>query len=107
MPPLDNNVFYTYKTGRLTIIGFDGRHLNDGETEQHQEALLNLIKEHLCEILIVDLMDVPVVSSWILGVLAGIHRQGVRIELYHPTVTMREVLEVTHLNRMLHIRDTL
>ncbi len=79
MPTLDDEVFYTYKTGKLTIIGFDGRHLNQADADRHQEALLTLIKEHLCEVLIVDLMDVPVVSSWILGVLAGIHHQGVRV----------------------------
>jgi hypothetical protein len=29
------------------------------------------------------------------------------VELYHPTLTMREVLESTRLNTILHIRDGL
>jgi anti-anti-sigma regulatory factor len=103
----DDELFYTYKTGALTIIGFDGQHLTDRDPERYQDALLSLLQQHLCEILVVDLMDVPVVHSWVLGVLVGIHKQGVRVELYHPTLTMQEVLDRTHLNKILHVRDGL
>jgi len=50
-------------------------------------------------------MGVPVVSSWILGVLAAIRNHGVQVELYHPSADMREVLDVTHLDQFLHVRN--
>ena len=106
-PPIGDELFYTYKTGPLTIIGFDGRHLTGQNPERYQEALRSLLNQNLCEILVVDLMDVPVVRSWVLGILIALHKQGIRVELYHPTLTMREVLENTHLDTILHIRDGL
>ena len=107
MNPIGDELFYTYKTGPLTIIGFDGQHLMDRDPERYQDALLSLLHQHLCEILVVDLMDVPLVHSWVLGVLVGIHKQGVRVEVYHPTLTMQEVLDNTRLNTILHVRDGL
>lgn len=107
IPPTSDELFYTYKAGKLTIIGFDGRHLAGQNPERYQEALRSLLKQHVCEILVVDMMDVPVVRSWVLGILIALHKQGIRVELYHPTLTMREVLESTHLDTILHIRDGL
>jgi len=97
--------YYAYKTGRLTVIGFDGRRVLQNEhcTTVTCE-LLEFLSRNACEILVVDLMDVPLVNSWILGVLAAIRQRGIRVEIYHPTQVMEDVLTVSHLDRLLHVR---
>lgn len=102
---LAKDLFYTYKTGKLTVIGFDGKHLAGEQRDRCRDLLLQLVEHHECEYLVVDLMDVPVVSSWILGILAAIRSSGVHVELYHPTAGMRDILETTHLDKLLHVRE--
>jgi anti-anti-sigma factor len=98
-------LFHVFKTGKLTVIGFDGRRLSDPAAAQEcRERLLRLVDEHDCEVLVVDLMDVGVVSSWVLGILAAVKSHGVRVELYHPSGEIRNVLSSTHLDELLHIR---
>lgn len=97
--------FHVYKRGKLTVVGFDGRTLNDPvQAGQSRDTLLELIQHHDCQVLVVDLMEVSVVSSWVLGILAAIKHRGVDVQLYHPSSDIRNVLEVTHLNEMLPVR---
>lgn len=99
------STFHIYKAGALTVIGFDGRGLNEpGSVETCRDMLLRLIDEHDCQVLVVDLMDVGIVSSWVLGILAAVKRHGVQVELYHPSAEIRDVLSTTHLDDLLHVR---
>lgn len=99
---------HVYKTGKLTVIGFDGRQLNDTHhVGRCRDELLELIDHHDCQVLVVDLSEVGLVSSWILGILAAIRQRGVSVELYHPSPDMRGVLSMTHLDELLHIRHEL
>lgn len=105
MPTMQDSLFHVYKTGKLTVIGFDGRGLGDPViSETCREGLLRLVDRHACEVLVVDLMDVGIVSSWILGILAAVKSRGVRVELYHPSAEIREVLSMTRLDELLHVR---
>ena len=98
-------MFHVYKTGKLTVVGFDGRLLSEPMTaEPCRDRLLQLVDHHDCEVLVVDLMDVPIISSWVLGILAAVKSHGVEVELYHPTAEIRGVLSTTHLDDLLHIR---
>jgi anti-anti-sigma regulatory factor len=97
--------YYAYKSGRLTVIGFDCRRvLQDEHCATVTGELLEFLSQHSCEILVVDLMDVPIVNSWILGVLAAIRQRGIRVEIYHPSEVMDDMLAVSHLDRLLHVR---
>ena len=98
-------LFHVYKRGRLTVIGFDGRHLdNDLYSETVRQQLSWLVDHHDCEMLVVDLMDVKTISSWILGVLAAIQRNGIDVELYHPSIEIQNRLNVMNLSAFLHVR---
>lgn len=89
----------------MTVIGFDGKYIDDPiHTNPIREHLLEMIERSDCEILVVDMLDVGVVSSWVLGILAAIQRSGVQVELYHPSKEMQDVLEVTNLSNYLHVR---
>lgn len=96
---------HVYKKGMLTVIGFDGRQLNDTHhVSRCRDELLELVDHHNCQVLVVDLSEVGLVSSWILGILAAIRQRGVSVELYHPSPDMRGVLSMTHLDELLHVR---
>jgi anti-anti-sigma factor len=102
------SALHVYKRGKLTVIGFDGRQLNDAHhVGQCRDELLDLIEHHDCQMLVVDLSEVGLVSSWILGILAAIRQRGVSVELYHPSPDMRGVLSMTHLDELLHVRHEL
>lgn len=97
--------FHVYKAGRLTIIGFDARHLSNPVCQDAcRDRLLELIENNGCEVLVVDLMEVTPITSWVLGILAAVRRHGTTVELYHPSPVIREILETTHMNQILHVR---
>ena len=101
------DVFHIYKSGALTVIGFSGEHLSNPEkADVILNGLMHQLEHHECEFLAVDLMNVNFVSSWILGILAAVRRTGVEVELYHPSPEVRTVLETTHLDRLLNVRET-
>jgi anti-sigma B factor antagonist len=101
-------LFHVYKNGRLTVIGFEGRHLEDPDAaELIRERLLGLVDRNDCEVLVVDLLDVQLISSWILGVLASVGSHKIAVELYHPSPEICGVLDMTHLDRVLHVRDAI
>jgi anti-anti-sigma factor len=100
--------FHVYKQGTLSVIGFDGRHLANPDNAPYvQESLLSLVNRSVCQILAVDLMEVSIVSSWVLGILAAVHKSGINVQLYHPNSALQDVLETTRLDSMLHVRDGL
>lgn len=107
-PPLDARYFHIYKSGPMTVVGFDGAGLDNNEfAAECRDALLGLCESHGCQVLVVDLMEVDIVSSWILGVLAAVKRQGVEVEVYHPSEDVRNVMRVTHLDQVMHVRHEL
>jgi anti-anti-sigma regulatory factor len=100
--------FHLYKTGKLTVIGFDGKHLADPDVATDvRDSLLELLKCSPCQLLAVDLMEVELVSSWILGILAAVHQSGINVQLYHPNAHLQEVLETTRLDSILPVRESL
>ena len=105
----DPEYFYVFKRGRLTVIGFDAQHLVDDRRSLHecQQMLLDVIEHNDCQILAVDLSELGVVSSWVLAVLMAAYRAGIEVHLYHASRDITDVLEVTHLDELLRVRDNL
>jgi hypothetical protein len=72
-----NPYFHVYKTGKLTVVGFEAKHLSEPQCQAAcRDQLLRLTGSHACKTLVVDLMDVSVVSSWVIGVLAAVKKYG-------------------------------
>lgn len=89
-----------YQSGPLTVVGFGGQNLDQlNLTECRQEAF-ELIRMHGCQTLGVDMTDVRIIPSGLLGLLVAIHREGVSVCLINPSDELREVLEVTKLDRL-------
>lgn len=100
-----NPYFHVYKTGKLTVVGFDAMHLSEPRCQSAcRDELLRLIEDHSCEVLVVDLMEVTVVTSWVIGILAAVKKYAIDVELYHPSPVIREILRKTHLDDLLHVR---
>lgn len=105
---LDPAHFHIFKCGQLTVIGFEGQHLTqDRSLEECRESLVDIVREHNCQLLAVDLMEIGLVTSWVLAVLVAVHNLGIEVHLYHPNQDVRDLLEITHLDELLNIRKDL
>ena len=103
-----SEIFHVYKTGTLTVVGLHGQHLLEPRTvDECRDELLALIGSDDCQVLVVDLVDVGILSSWVLGILASVHLQGIEVHIYHPASDMRDVLKTTHLDELLNVREGL
>ena len=95
-----------YEAGELTVIGFGGRevldHMNLAEC---RDEIAELIRNHSCSTLAFDLTGVRLIPSGLLGLLASVKRQGVEVHLYNASDDIREVLEITKLDRLLHLHE--
>ena len=95
-----------YQAGVLTVIGFGGReildHLNVADC---RAELAELIREHDCQTLAFDLTGVQRISSDLLGIIASTQCQGVEVHLFNPSDDIREMLEITKLDKFLHLHE--
>ena len=95
-----------YEAGELTVIGFGGRevldHLNLAEC---RNEVAELIHDHGWSTLAFDLTGVRLLPSGLLGMLVSVKRQGVEVHLYNPSEDIREVLEITKLDKMFHLHE--
>jgi len=95
-----------YQTGSLTVVGFGGQEVLDQvDIAACREELLELVRKHHCEVLAFDLTGVKLIPSGLLGVLAALRNQQVKVHLYNPSADVREVLEITHLDKVLEIHE--
>lgn len=93
-----------YEAGELTVIGFGGAEiLDDVNLAQCRDEIAELIRVHGCRTLAFDLTGVLLVPSGLLGVLASVKRLRVEIHLYNASEDIREVLEITKLDKTFHL----
>src|SRR4051812_31731271 len=100
----DSHILSVYQTGPLTVVGFGGQDVLDQVNIAACRAeILGLVEEHHTEVLAFDLTGVKFIPSGLLGLLASLRHQNVKIQIYNPSPDVQEVLEVTHLNQVLEI----
>lgn len=100
----DSHILSVYKTGPLTVVGFGGQEVLDQvNISACREEILELVANHKTEILAFDLTGVKFVPSGLLGLLASLRHQNVKIQIYNPSDDVQEVLEITHLNQVLEV----
>jgi anti-anti-sigma factor len=95
-----------YEAGELTVIGF-GNHegIDRVNLAQWRDELLQLIRDHRCTTLALDLTQVQLIPSGLLGVLCSLKRQGVDVLLYNPSIDVREVVEISNLGSLLEMHE--
>lgn len=102
----DPNVLKVYQTGELTVVGFGGRDVPDEVCiAAYRDQLFQLVKENNCKVLAFDLTGVTLVPSGMLGVLTSLRNKVDRLELYNPSVDVREVLHMTRLEKLFDIKE--
>lgn len=104
--PTDHHVLRVYETGPLTVVGFGGAEVLDQiDLVECRDEILELLKLHECKTLAFDLTGVRYVPSGMLGLFASLKRMGIEVHLYNPSADVREVLEITRLNRLFDIHE--
>jgi anti-sigma B factor antagonist len=102
----DPNVLKIYQTGELTVVGFGGQDVPDEVCiAAYRDQLLKLIEEHQCKVMAFDLTGVTLIPSGMLGVLTSLRSKVQRLELYNPSVDVREVLHMTRLETLFDIKE--
>lgn len=102
----DPNVLKVYQTGELTVVGFGGRDVPDEVCIAiYRDQLFKLIEENQCKVMAFDLTGVTLVPSGMLGVLTSLRSKLQRVELYNPSVDVREVLRMTRLDSLFEIKE--
>ena len=103
----DLGALLVYDVGEQILVGFkDVEVVDDHQLDSFRDALEQLIQEHHCNTLVLDLTGVKIISSGTLGFLFSLNRQGIQIRLYNPSDGIREVLEITKLGQMFQEVDT-
>src|SRR5215216_1113513 len=93
-----------YKTGPLTVVGFGGQEVLDQvNIAVCRSEIMGLVEQYKSEVLAFDLTGVKLIPSGLLGLLASLRNQGVKIQLYNPSEDVMDVLQVTHLDKVLEV----
>lgn len=104
--PIRHELLRVYETGPLTVVGFGGDVLPDQiDLVECRDEIVELLKLHDCKDLAFDLTGVRYIPSGMLGLLASLKKLNIQVHLYNPSGDVREVLEVTHLDRLFKIHD--
>ena len=97
-----------YQAGELTGIGFGGREiLAPVNFAEWYDEVMDLIRDNNCQTFVVDLTGVRLIPSGLLGLLMSVYRLKVAVLLFNASKDIREVLEITKLDRLfsLHVVD--
>ena len=99
-------ILQVYSAGETTVVGFGGRDVLDTvNLAVCREELLDLIKKNGAKRIAFDLTGVVLMPSGLLGLLASLRKEGVEVHIYNPSQDVREVLEVTHLDQVMTVRE--
>lgn len=99
-------ILEVYQTGPTTVVGFGGRDvLMDVNVAACRNELVELIQREKCSVVAFDLTGVKLLPSGLLGLLASLRHHGVQVHLYNPSPDVREVLEITGLDRVMEVRE--
>lgn len=103
---LQHEMLRVYETGSVTVLGFGGGEISDRiDLGACRADLTALLHQNQCETLGLDLTGVKYIPSGMLGMLVSLRQQGIAIHLYNPSVDVREVLQITGLERLFESHD--
>lgn len=97
-------VLQVYEAGETTVVGFSGEEILDEiSVAACRTEIIEILRRHDCSILAFDLTGVRLIPSGLLGLLSSIRKMGVEVHLYNPSVDVREVLSITHLDQVMPV----
>lgn len=101
-------ILQVYEAGETTVVGFCGEEILDEISVSACRAeVIEILRTHACRVLAFDLTGVRLIPSGLLGLLSSVRQMDVEVHLYNPSDDVREVLSVTHLDRVMpvHVID--
>lgn len=94
------------QTGPVTVVALNHEVLGpEVNIAACRDEMTALIAEHNCTEFVIDLADVRFMPSGTLGLVASLRQLGVNVVVLNPTPQVREVFEITQLDRMVELRD--
>jgi len=95
-----------YETGERTVVGFGGREVLDQlDLAECRDELERIIETESCRTLAVDLKGVQLLPSGLLGLLATIRGMGVIVQVDNASADIRQLLQITELDKVLKLGD--
>lgn len=105
----EDGLLKVYSSGPVTVLGFGGEDVpSEFNASHYRAAITELLKQNSSSIVAFDLTGVRLVPSGMLGLLVSLTRiEGLplKVQVYNPSVDVREVLAITKLNRMIEIHE--
>ena len=101
------DLFEIREAGTVSIVRFlqqidDFSH----RTSDLHEQLARFVGDNSCLKLVIDLRDTSYLPSSVLGVLVQLRNQGCEVHLSNASEDVVEVMQVTQLNRLIHVNET-
>ena len=93
--PAPDNILHVYQSGELTVVGFGGVDVpGEVSVAAYREQLYELVDQCDCKTIAFDLTGVKMKN------------RGLSVELFNASSDVRDVLQVTGLDRLLQLRET-
>jgi anti-anti-sigma factor len=95
------------EAGTVSIVRFM-QQIDDfsHRTSDLHEQLSRFVGDNECLKLVIDLRETTYLPSSVLGVLIQLHNAGCEVHLANASEDVAEVMQVTQLNRMIHVNET-
>jgi anti-sigma B factor antagonist len=105
----DDGLLRVYSAGPVTVLGFGGQDVpSEFNAAHYRAAITDLVTLNHSATVAFDLTGVRLVPSGMLGLLVSLTRikdLPLTVQVFNPSQDVREVLEVTKLNRMIEVHE--
>jgi anti-sigma B factor antagonist len=92
------------ESGPVVVVGFGNHDLPpEHALGRYLGELGELIDSTGCRELAFEMQGINIIPSGFLGVIASIAKRGVAVSVRHPSADVREVLDLTHFDRIIKI----
>ena len=102
--PDQSRYLEVYQAGKLTVAGFAGKSVpREYNMATCRSEIIALIRQHACEHFAFDLTGISFVPSGILGLIASILKEDVKVSVYNASPNVREAFEMTRLHTLVDL----
>lgn len=97
----------TYRINGVTVVTFEDR----GDLAQRAffgnaaEHFGQIVADHRCSTLVLDMTAITALPSAMLGVLVGLHNRGIQVRLFNITDDVRFTLQTANLDQVFEVRE--
>lgn len=103
----EDGLLKVYSVGPVTVLGFSGKDIpSEFNVAHYRSAIADLLKINHSTTVAFDVTGVQLVPSGLLGLLVSLTRMPnhpLKVQIFNPSLDVREVLAITKLNRMIEI----